>query len=106
MSDNVSHHPYRDLMAEAERERELAFSPEGQALAQAIYKALDDYFEFLDRYKRVTTRGVNTKYGARRSPRDQRRCRRHKLTSSSKSSRAGPPMTGRPRASRGRGSSR
>jgi hypothetical protein len=49
MSDNVLSHPHRDLMAEAKREREVADSPEAQALQTDIYKAVNAYSEFLER---------------------------------------------------------
>jgi hypothetical protein len=40
MSDNIAPHPHRDLMAEAKHEREVADSPEAQALQAEIYKAV------------------------------------------------------------------
>jgi hypothetical protein len=49
MSDNIMPHPHRDLMAEAKHEREVADSPEAQALQADIYKAVDAYSEFLER---------------------------------------------------------
>ena len=49
MSDNIVPHPHRDLMAEAEHEREVADSPEAQALQADIYKAVMAYSDFLER---------------------------------------------------------
>jgi hypothetical protein len=48
MTDRIVH-PYHDLMAEAKREREVADSPEGQALLDTIFKAVRAYSEFLER---------------------------------------------------------
>jgi hypothetical protein len=59
MSDNVVPHPHRDLMAEAEHERQVADSPEGQALQEAIYKAVYAYSEFLDRNGVIWEFGVD-----------------------------------------------
>src|SRR5690242_11848953 len=49
MSDSVASHPHRELMAEAQREREVADSPEGTALQDAITRALIAYADFLER---------------------------------------------------------
>lgn len=59
MSDKVVPHPHRDLMAEAEREREVSDSAEGQALQEAIFKAVDAYSRFLDRHGLIWEFGVN-----------------------------------------------
>jgi hypothetical protein len=48
MSDNLVSHPYRELMAEAQREREIVDSPEGLALKEAIFTAVFAYSEFLE----------------------------------------------------------
>jgi hypothetical protein len=50
---NVVDHPKRAAMWEAERERELADSPEGQALLEAIDKAVRAYTEFLERHNMI-----------------------------------------------------
>jgi hypothetical protein len=47
MGDNVVAHPYRELMAEAQREREILDTPEAWALQCAIWKAVSDYEDFL-----------------------------------------------------------
>lgn len=49
MSDNIVPHPHHELMAEAKREREVADSPEGQALRHAIAEAVGAYSDFLNR---------------------------------------------------------
>jgi hypothetical protein len=46
-SDVVSH-PYRDLVAEAQHEREVADCPEAEALQIAICKAITAYSDFLE----------------------------------------------------------
>jgi hypothetical protein len=40
-------HPHRDLMLEAQREREIADSPEGRTLRPAITKAMFAYSDFI-----------------------------------------------------------
>jgi hypothetical protein len=47
MDDNVVAHPYRELMVEAQREREIADTPEAWALQCAIAKAVSDYMDYL-----------------------------------------------------------
>jgi hypothetical protein len=47
MTDDVVSHPYRELMAEAQREREIVDTPEAQALQCAIAKAVSDYEGYL-----------------------------------------------------------
>jgi hypothetical protein len=49
MSDSVASHPYRELMAEAQHEREVADSPEGAALRDAVCAAVSAYSDFLER---------------------------------------------------------
>jgi len=49
MSDSVASHPYRELMAEAQHEREVADSPEGAALQDAVAAAAGAYSDFLER---------------------------------------------------------
>jgi hypothetical protein len=49
MSDSVASHPYRELMAEAQHEREVADSPEGAALQDAVCVAVIAYSDFLER---------------------------------------------------------
>jgi hypothetical protein len=46
---NIVNHPHHDLLAEANREREVAQSPEGQALLNALRDAAAAYWDFLDR---------------------------------------------------------
>ena len=46
---NIIKHPHQDLMAEAKREREVAESPESQALLNALMDAAGAYWDFLDR---------------------------------------------------------
>jgi hypothetical protein len=46
---NFVKHPHHDLLAEANREREVAQSPEGQALRNALGVAAGAYWDFLDR---------------------------------------------------------
>src|SRR5260370_36807662 len=48
--DNIKEHPYRALLQEAAREREVVNSPEGQVLQEAIFSAVRTYSEFLDRH--------------------------------------------------------
>jgi hypothetical protein len=48
MAESVVPHPHRDLMTEAKHEREVADSPEGEALKEEIYKAVDAYWRFLE----------------------------------------------------------
>ena len=50
MSDSIVSHPHRGLMAEAQHEREVVDSPEGQAQLDAVFKAVHAYSEFLDRH--------------------------------------------------------
>ena len=50
MADNVIPHPRRAVMIEAVIERQVADSPEGVALQEAIFKAIEDYAKFLDRH--------------------------------------------------------
>jgi hypothetical protein len=50
MNDNVSSHPYRELMAEAQHEWEVTNSPEGDALQTTMCAAIFAYSEFLDRH--------------------------------------------------------
>jgi hypothetical protein len=49
MTDSVIPHPHSDLLEEAKREREVAESPEGQRLREAIVDAVKAYSKFLDR---------------------------------------------------------
>src|SRR5262245_25917815 len=50
MSKNkILPHPFRDLMAEANREQEIVDSAEAQGLREAIFDAVDAYSRFLDR---------------------------------------------------------
>ena len=49
MSGNVKSHPHRELLEEAAREREVADSPEGQLLQEAITNAVIAYSDFLER---------------------------------------------------------
>ena len=46
---NIVKHPHHDLLAEANREREVAQSPEGQALLNALRDAAAAYWDFLFR---------------------------------------------------------
>jgi hypothetical protein len=46
---NIIKHPHQDLVAEAKHEREVAESPEGQALLSALMDAARTYWDFLDR---------------------------------------------------------
>ena len=59
MSDKIVSHPHRNLMAEAEHEREVADSPEAQALQADIYKVVMAYSDFLER------EGVIWQFGVR-----------------------------------------
>jgi hypothetical protein len=47
--ESVVSHPYHELMAEAQREREIVDSPEGQALLDRVLGAVIAYSDFLDR---------------------------------------------------------
>jgi hypothetical protein len=47
MSDDVVAHLYRELMAEAQREREIVDTPEAWALQCAIAKAVAAYEDYL-----------------------------------------------------------
>jgi hypothetical protein len=46
---NIVEHPSRALLAEAEREREVVESPEGQAWLTALMEAARAYWDFLER---------------------------------------------------------
>lgn len=59
MSDDIVPHPHRDLMAEAQHEREVVDSSEGRALREAVCKAVDAYSQFLER------RGLLWEFGVR-----------------------------------------
>jgi hypothetical protein len=50
MSDLIVPHPYRELLAEAQREREVVDGPEGQALLNAVFDAVGAYSDFLERH--------------------------------------------------------
>ncbi len=50
MADNVIPHPRRAVMTEAAIERQIADTPEGVTLQEAIFKAIEDYAKFLDRH--------------------------------------------------------
>jgi hypothetical protein len=54
---SVVPHPYRALMAEAQRERELADSPQGQALLDEVFKAVRAYSDFLDEHGLIWDEG-------------------------------------------------
>jgi hypothetical protein len=47
MGDDVVAHPFRELLAEAQREREIADTPKARALQCAIAKAVADYEDYL-----------------------------------------------------------
>ena len=59
ISDNLISHPHRDLMVEANREREVSDSQEAKALQEAIFKAVNAYSEFLDRHGLIWEFGVD-----------------------------------------------
>lgn len=59
MINNVVSHPYRDLIAEANREREVADSPEAQTLQEGIYKAVSAYSDFLESHGLIWEYGVD-----------------------------------------------
>lgn len=59
MSDNVVQHPKRGLMTEAKIERELADSPEAQALQTAICLAVQAYADYLERHGILWEFGVD-----------------------------------------------
>lgn len=46
MSDNIVSHPHSELMAEAQREREICDSPEGRALLDRVFDAIAAYSDF------------------------------------------------------------
>jgi hypothetical protein len=50
MSNSVVFHPHRELMAEAQREREVISSPEGQALLDRVLETVRAYSEFLEQH--------------------------------------------------------
>src|SRR5689334_3845745 len=58
-SGNVISHPYRELMAEAKREREVAHSPEAQALISTICEAVQAYSDFLENQGVIWQDGVD-----------------------------------------------
>jgi len=58
-NESVVPHPYRLLMVEALREREVADSGEGQALEKAVFQAVDAYSQFLDRHGLIWEFGAN-----------------------------------------------
>lgn len=58
MNDDVILHQYHP-MAEARREREIVDGPEGQALQEAIFKAVYAYSRFLDQHGLIWEFGVN-----------------------------------------------
>jgi hypothetical protein len=49
MTDNVIEHPHSALLWEAERERAIVDSSEGQALQKAVFEAVGAYSNFLER---------------------------------------------------------
>ena len=49
MTDSVVLYPHHELMAEAEREREVFDGPESQALLDAVFDAVGAYSDFLER---------------------------------------------------------
>jgi hypothetical protein len=57
--DNVKEHPYSELLREAEHERGVVDSPEGQALQEAIFKAVRAYSDFLDRHGLIMEKDVD-----------------------------------------------
>jgi hypothetical protein len=48
MSAMIAAHPYRDLMAEAERERQIIEGPESRALQERMFEAVLAYGDFLE----------------------------------------------------------
>ena len=48
--DNVINHPAAALMAEVKAENAIADAPEAQALQEAIFKAVSDYYNHLYRH--------------------------------------------------------
>jgi hypothetical protein len=56
-NDDVSSHPYRELMAEAQHEREVINSPEGQDLENTLCAAVWAYSDFLNRHDLVWDHG-------------------------------------------------
>jgi len=54
---DVSFHPYRELLREAERERDVVDSPEGKALQEVIFNAVTVYSDYLDRHGLIFDRG-------------------------------------------------
>jgi hypothetical protein len=59
MSNKVIAHPPRDLVAEAQHEREVADSQEAQALQEAIFKAVIAYSDFLEDRGVIWEHGVD-----------------------------------------------
>jgi hypothetical protein len=50
MGRNVVSHPYRELMCEAQLERDVGDSLEAQALQDDIFRAVEAYSKFLNRH--------------------------------------------------------
>jgi hypothetical protein len=65
---NIVKHPHHDLLAEAKREREVAKSPEGQALRDALMDAAGAYWDFLERNHLIYEDDTNVEYGAADAP--------------------------------------
>ena len=50
MTDNVLSHPCRAMMPERSRRRQIATSAEGLRLQEQIFKAVDDFYNFLNKH--------------------------------------------------------
>ena len=50
MTDNVVSHPRRAMMLKRSRKRQIANGTEGLRLQEQIFKAVDDFYYFLDEH--------------------------------------------------------
>ena len=62
---NIVKHPHHDLLAEANREREVSESPEAEALLDALMDAARAYWDFLERNHLIYEDDTNVEYACR-----------------------------------------
>jgi hypothetical protein len=62
---NIVKHPHHDLLAEANREREVSESPEAEALLDAFMDAARAYWDFLERNHLIYEDDTNVEYPCR-----------------------------------------
>jgi hypothetical protein len=62
---NIVKHPHHDLLAKANREREVSESPEAEALLDALMDAARAYWDFLERNHLIYENDTNVEYACR-----------------------------------------